>query len=628
MMDTPPAMTPGLAAALERYRARDLTGARAAAAAAIAGGDDATPLRAFAGLIACQAGDTAAGADHLRLALAAIPADLATRTNLVNALVELGDYEEAAGLCEDADSPKLKRLAGYCHQQLGRHAEAARDYADAVAAMPDDWRSWNNLGNARSEAGDGEGAIAALKRAIALRGDTVSIHVNLAKTLAKAERYEEQREVLRVAARIAPSDAEVLSELGLAEASTGDLAAAERAFRAAIAVDPQRLDAHLELGLLLENLNRIDDFAALVAEAEERSLPAAELDFLKAWLLRRQHRFAEALPLAERAADTINPVRRHQLIAELRDRTGDPDGAFAAYRAMNEASVRQRPHALAEGRAYLDEVLATGARTTPLEIARWTLITPPPSPPPPIFVVGFPRSGTTLLDTLLMNLPELHVLEEQPILYRVEQELGDPVRLGSLSEAESDHLRALYFETLSTIAPPGSGQTIVDKFPLHMARMPLIHRLFPDSKVVFVERHPCDSVLSSFMANFQLNRAMANLTTLKDAATLYAAAQEAFTRAISLLPIAVHRIRYERMVDDLESEMRPLLAFLGLEWDAGVLQNEVSAARRPHIRTASYSQVTEPIYRRATGRWLRYRDHMSDVLPLLAPWIEQMGYEV
>ena len=117
------------------------------------------------------------------------------------------------------------------------------------------------------------------------------------------------------------------------------------------------------------------------------------------------------------------------------------------------------------------------------------------------------------------------------------------------------------------------GKTIVDKFPLHMARMPIIHRLFPDAKVVFVERHPCDVVLSCFMANFQLNRAMANMTTLEDAARLYDAAQQAWTRATELLPIEVKRIRYEAMIDDLETEMRALLVFLGLEWDANVLDN-------------------------------------------------------
>ena len=148
---------------------------------------------------------------------------------------------------------------------------------------------------------------------------------------------------------------------------------------------------------------------------------------------------------------------------------------------------------------------------------------------------------------------------------------------------------------------------MVDKHPLHMARMPLIHRLFPDAKIILVERHPCDAVLSCFMANFQLNHAMRSFTDLEEAARTYDAVFDAWTRAEALLPLQVHRIRYERMVEDLEGEMRPLLAFLGLPWDEKVLDNRASAAARGHVRTASYAQVTEPIYTRAAGRWERYR---------------------
>jgi hypothetical protein len=130
------------------------------------------------------------------------------------------------------------------------------------------------------------------------------------------------------------------------------------------------------------------------------------------------------------------------------------------------------------------------------------------------------------------------------------------------------------------------------------------------------------------MANFQLNQAMREFTTLEGAARTYGAVFDHWTRAESLLPLQVHRIRYERMVNDLEGEMRPLLGFLGLDWDPKVLDNRAAAAKRDHIRTASYSQVTEPIYRRSAGRWERYRRQMEPVLPILAPWAERMGYEI
>jgi hypothetical protein len=200
--------------------------------------------------------------------------------------------------------------------------------------------------------------------------------------------------------------------------------------------------------------------------------------------------------------------------------------------------------------------------------------------------------------------------------------------LGDIASEEARGLRDFYFDRVAAISPCAPDQWIVDKHPLHMARMPLIHRLFPDAKIVFVERHPCDAVLSCFMANFQPNLAMRSFTDLEETARIYDAVFDAWTRAETLLPIDVHRIRYERMVADLEGEMRGLLEFLGLAWDDKVLDNRASASRRDHVRTASYSQITEPIYTRASGRWQRYRAHLEPVLPILAPWAERMDYEI
>jgi tetratricopeptide (TPR) repeat protein len=623
-MSQPP---PALALALDRLRHGDLAGARAAAEAALAAAPDEPPLLAFAGLIAAQMGDMAAAVPHLRRALAGAPEDRATRVNLATALVAAGELEEAGEICGDGGGdPKLLRLAAYVHQQCGRLEQAATAYEAVIAAVPADFESWNNLGNVRAAGGDAEAAVAAFREAIRLRPDVVEMVFNLSEALAAAERHDERRAVMREAARVAPADPKIQVELGLAESAVRDFAAAERAHREALRLSPGFGSAYLELALLLENLNRVDELAALVEEAEAAGMAAAELAFIRAWALRRQGRLEEAMALAERTPLSINPVRRAQLIAELADRLGDPRRAFAAFGEMNAAAAPAKP--APPGPSYRAEVAANAALLTPERVVAWTAVDLEPDPPSPVFIVGFPRSGTTLLDTLLMNLPSLHVLEELPVVRNVEAMLGGEARLASLTSEEAKALRARYFEALDVLAPPRPGQTVVDKYPLHMARMAVIHRFFPDAKIVFVERHPCDAVLSCFMANFQLNHAMRSFTDLEEAARTYDAVFDAWTRAETLLPLDVHRVRYERMVADLEGEMRGLLAFLGLRWDPGVLDNRASAARRDHIRTASYSQVTEPIYRRAAGRWERYRDELAPILPLLAPWAEAMGYEM
>jgi tetratricopeptide (TPR) repeat protein len=613
-----------LALALAAFRRGDLAAARRAAEAALSAEPGSPPLLSLAGLAAARMGDPAGAIPHFRRLLDLDPADGATRLNLATALAACGRFDEAIEACAAAADPRLLRVAAYALQQAGRLAEAARAYEKVVAAFPDDFESWNNLGNARFASADIDGAIAALGRAIDLRPDVPQMYVNLSEALSRAERFEDRARVMRAAAALAPADSAVQAELGLAEASVRNFPAAEAAYREAIRLDAGFNQAWLELGLLLENLNRVDDLAALVADAKARGFDEPEIGFLRAWALRRQRRFEEALPLAEATPATIHPVRRAQLLAEIVDRLGDGPRAFAAFEEMNRAAVAARPGW--GGPTYREQVAAAAALIDPEKVARWSPVELPGAPPAPVFIVGFPRSGTTLLDTLLMNVPSLHVLEEMPVLAEVSDRLGDDARLAALSSAEAAALRARYFEALDALSPPPPGATIVDKYPLHMTRMPLIHRIFPDAKIVLVERHPCDAVLSCFMANFQLNVAMRSFTDLEEAALTYDAVFDAWSRAERSLPLAVHRIRYERMVEDLEGEMRPLLDFLGLPWDEKVLDNRASAAKRDHIRTASYSQVTEPIYRRASGRWQRYREQLAPVLPILAPWAERMGY--
>jgi tetratricopeptide (TPR) repeat protein len=628
MSSAAPPPPPAFAVALDAFRRGDLPGARRAAEAALAEAPDFPPLLSLAGLAAARSADPAGAAPHFRRLLQLMPEDRSARLNLATALAQSGQSSEARELCGDAaGEPRLLRLAAYLDQEEGRLEDAAAGYEAVLANEPGDFESWNNLGNVRASLGDAEGAIAAFQQSILLKPDVPQIYTNVSEQLAKADRPEVRQQVMREAARRFPDRAEIQAELGLAESAMLEFEAAERAYREAIRLDPGFHSGWFDLGLLYESLNRVDELIALTDEVDGRGLDRPEIGFLKAWALRRQGRFEEALPLAEATPPTIHPVRRAHLVAELRDRTGDPDGAFAAYAEMNRASLAARPDSSRP--TYRELIAANTAALTADAVARWTKAKPNLDPPSPIFIVGFPRSGTTLLDTLLMNVPSLHVLEEPRMLAAaVIPALASEQRVGELTGPELARLRRLYFEDLQRVSPPAPGQTVVDKNPLLMARIPVIHRLFPDARIVFVERHPCDSLLSCFMANFQLNFAMRSFADLDEAARTYDTVFEAWTRAETLLPLQVHRIRYERMVADLEAEMRPLLEFLGLPWDPQVLDNRGSAAKRDHIRTASYSQVTEPIYRRSAGRWERYRKHLEPVLPILSPWAGRMGYSL
>jgi tetratricopeptide (TPR) repeat protein len=608
---------------LALVKGRDFPGALAAAELAMADHPDDPALPELAALSALQGGDQARAVPLLERQLVLAPNNRAARFNLATALAGLGRHDQALALATAySGQPKLARLAGYLLQQAGRHGGAIEAYRAALSEFPDDWGSWNNLGNCLSADGQTDAAIAAFEQAInqSPTGGTPEVFLNLLRALGLTENQEQRLHTAEEANRRFPDHPEIPFELGVAQLAAGHLEAAEATLKRAALAEDKFGKAAMELGMFYETANRLDELDAHVTECERRGT-SPELAFLKAWSLRRRDRFEEAAVFAAQIPATINPARTAQLRAEIADRLGNYDEAFAQYCLMNEASLAADP--ATPGLTYRQIIVA---QTEEMRL--------PPAMPnrprtadgaqDPVFIVGSPRSGTTLLDTLLRALPELQIIEEMPMLAMVEGEFGDIATTSDF--AMIDAARTRYFTLAEQMEGPAAGRRIVDKMPLHLTHMPIIQRLFPEAAIVLVERHPCDAVLSCFMANLSLNHAMRSYATLDEAARTYDAVFANWKRANELLPLDVHRVRYERMVTDLEAEMRPLLDFLKLQWRDEVLDNQASAARREMVRTASYAQVGQPLYTRAVARWERYRNQMAPVLPIIEPWIERLDY--
>jgi hypothetical protein len=225
-----------------------------------------------------------------------------------------------------------------------------------------------------------------------------------------------------------------------------------------------------------------------------------------------------------------------------------------------------------------------------------------------------------------MGHPDVQVMEEQPPLLKVEDQLGGLERLPLIGAEEVAGLRDRYFQEVAKCIDLRSDALLIDKSPLHMNKVPLIHRLFPEARFILALRHPCDVLLSCFMTGFRLNDAMANFLDIVTATELYDLSFTHWKNSTSSMPVAQYPIHYENIVENSESELRALLKYLDLEWRPTVMDHRETARARGMITTASYSQVTETIYRRASGRWERYRLHLEPALPILSPWIDYFGY--
>jgi hypothetical protein len=199
---------------------------------------------------------------------------------------------------------------------------------------------------------------------------------------------------------------------------------------------------------------------------------------------------------------------------------------------------------------------------------------------------------------------------------------GPIAALPTVSMETLKEARAIYFDRLAEHVGPDFAGLAIDKFPLDMASAPLIQAMFPGAPIVFVQRHPCDVVLSGFMQSFGL----VNFSGIADAADYYDALMRIWTASRETMGLSVHDVVYEELVSDPEAVLRPLIAFLGLDWDARILDHRRTARERGTIQTPSYDQVTEPVTTSASGRWKRYRKQLEPILPILLPWAEQLGY--
>jgi tetratricopeptide (TPR) repeat protein len=608
--------------ALRLRRAGDAAGALALAEAHAAPTEAGAPFLAIAGLAALELGDGLRAVTHLEPLARMRPDDAEIRADLAKAMLAAGREDEALALAAGADLPALARIEAWVRQQRGQLREAVAAYARVLTAEPSDAASWNNLGNIHASAGRFDAAITAFEHAITHQPDEPGIYLNLADVLRRADLGPARLKVARDAAAIAPDNRAVQTELAMALAHNEELDEAIAVLEAAVARWPDFGESHLELGRLYEATNRTEALAAFIASLDPAACPP-EIAFLHAWLAQREERFEDAMRHAEAIPPTIHPMRREALIGNIAERLGDAPRAFAAFTAMNAAASADAPRR--SGPTYRETLEADLARWTPEWAASWfPAAAPDPERRDPIFLVGFPRSGTTLLDTMLMGLPDLSVLEERPMVAEVARMLGRQ-DIAALTAPQITGLRDAYFATAAAHGWDGA-RWLVDKHPLNMARVPLILRLFPQARFILAERHPADVVLSCFMANFTLNHAMRSFTDLEEAARTYDAAFRAWTCASDLFAPASHTVRYERLVDDPRMELQPLVDWLGLAWDDRLLAHQETARSRTRVRTASYAQIGEQLYTRARGRWRRYEEQLAPVMPILAPWAARMGY--
>jgi tetratricopeptide (TPR) repeat protein len=491
--------------------------------------------------------------------------------------------------------------------------------------------------------------------------------------LVQIERGELQQGIafLERARRANPTHAHVLSNLGCAYRNSGRLEDARRALEAAVAAEPKFAVAQHNLGNVLLDLGERNAAAACYAKAVELQPRYADALAALAGLAEGEHRLDQAMTLAGRALQiaphnaTARLTRAKVLIrtgdtasaiADLKamldepgltgvsraiaeghlgdafDQLGDYDEAFAHYTAANQIQLEQHAETFAHDAGVMSPPTVRRLRSLLQEadVTQWRHGSAR-GDSTPVFLVGFPRSGTTLLDQVLASHPAIGTLEERPALVDACAALLAPGagvhEWADLRPAVLVELQERYLARVSQfLGAAPRRHMLIDKFPLNAILLPVIARIFPDARVILALRDPRDVVLSCYQQRFAMNGAMYQLLRLDSAAAFYDDVMNLVAECRERLPLRIHEVRYEQVVGDFDAAVGDLLAFLGLPWSDAV-RNFAATARQRVVDTPSAAQVVRPLYLSSRGKWRNYRRFLDPVLHVLAPWVAAYGYE-
>lgn len=327
----------------------------------------------------------------------------------------------------------------------------------------------------------------------------------------------------------------------------------------------------------------------------------------------------------ERRLDaTLKPLF-WKLRGTLQDRAGEFTEAFNSYRRMNEASRAVLP--IDWQQTGFDPVQPfERVRENPQAFE---------SPVPLAFIVGFPRSGTTLLEIILDSQAGIEVIDEKPIVHALKTRLVDDGYdlencLPQLEDKYLDQLREQYFRHAEEYVRPqfADVKLLVDKNPMQMIDLPLINALFPQARILNMVRHPLDTILSCYQQTFEINSQMPFFTDWRSCFSHYHNVINSFERYRSRLAVEDYVVRYEDLVVDFDVEVEKIFEFLNFSPDAERYRQFGEHAQKRIVNTPSSSQVRKGLYSGATFRWRNYRDAIDEHLELVMDDIDRLGYEV
>ena len=595
------------------------------------------PYSTLAGILVGE-GNLEKAEHFLRKSLEINPKDINALVNLACVLKDLGNPEQAEIFLRNAleINPNynfaLTNL-GAVLNELEKFDEGEQCLRKALSINSSSPMALNNLGNILSNTKNNKEAELCYRKAIAIKSDFSLAYSNLGSLLSKKGNLIEAEKFTEKAINFNPKFELAYVNLGSIKIDLDKLIEAEELFLSAIEINENYNYAYRNLFRLYEKTNKISKLKNKIDSLNENKNIINEILMFKARICFREKDFDKAKKLIDQVSDewVKNIDHSTNLLywsfrAFIEEKVKNYDEAFKCFE-KSQLNLKYDDF----NPKIFQEYIKTYRKNLDNNKFIVKSNTSKKNDFSPVFLIGFPRSGTTLLDTILRSHPEIDVIEEKPLINSVEQVIKSKFKysldeLYKLSSKDLVVLRNHYLEILKSNCDNKKAKILIDKFPFQTVCLPLINLLFPKSKIIFTHRNPYDTVLSCFQQSFEPNNAMSNFRSIDSASKIYDLTMNIWLEYKTELKINYLTSKYEDLIEDFDNHILKILNFLNISWDENIKNYRNTAHKRGKINTPSSSQVVQPLYRSSISKWKNYEKYFATSQQYLDKWKDYFKY--
>ena len=506
----------------------------------------------------------------------------------------------------------------------------------AISIQPEMFEANHNLAILNFQLGNIDSSILYFEKSIKIKPKFTQAYFNLGLAYDKKKNIDLAIINFKKVIRLEPNNSIALYNIGHLYKNKLETDKAEEYLVKSLNFNPNFIKTYVDLFSLYDQSNQIEKFSKLLDKAKKILSEKNLVNFYEAVLMYNQKNYKQTIQILEnidlKENYSVLNITKHSLLAKSYDRINNFDKAYDHFKINNQL-VNETYGKDVNEKSFVELVTQRINFYKNFNFNKWNQYQLKNEFYQPIFLIGFPRSGTTLLDTILRTNKSIEVIEEKPILRNFLRKLDIKIKnnfdnLENLDKKFIQNMQNIYFEEREKYLENKKTKIVIDKMPLNIIYIGEILRFFPNAKFIFALRNPYDSVLSCFMQQFELNPAMKNFTSLESSAFLYDLVMKLWTIYRNVFLINFHAIKYEDLVSNFETTTKKVFKFLEIEWTENTKNFYIDAKKRLNISTPSYNQVTSPLYTRSINRWKNYEKEFRSLKNILDPWLDEFNYKI